>query len=374
MAIGGMGGDPNNPIWKYAEGGDWQDVSAPDTGWDYGPRTDYGGDGGYGGNEPLTWSTPDLSQPTPYGGPGQPSNPYWDPWTPSPSWDGGVPTRDQRGQLLSDSTDSTLVMNQDGTWTNRPTNLNAQYYGGSQSDYAIAGPGGGGGGGPVPPGAGAGQGLGYNTTPKGVGAAQASGPGAYSQPMSFDPNWNLADAQTARNNRMNSAKPDVFDEMHNFKSPSTTSRNELYPGSSGEGGVPKRGSGSGSTTVQTQTNIMPATTAPTFVRPEVDQAKIESRIQEIMAPASSSLKRTIREAMARRMYSSPTLQKFALQGAVEGYGNALGDIQSKARQQGRSSYYAEDWQPRWQEAMTNYNSQLQQWMNQIQRQTVTENF
>jgi hypothetical protein len=294
---------------------------------------------------------------------------------------GGVPYRDQWGNPLPPSQSNLVVHNPDGSWTNQPTVHGGTLYQGTQADYGIPGPGMSSVQLNLPPGSmGGGQGSLYNpiaggTKATGGGGVAAGGRGStpYDN-MGFSPNWNLADAQEARNKRMETAPPDIFDKMHNFLSPSVTT---LAPSQSGEG-LPGRGSGSGTgtgegtTKVTTQSNIMPATAMPTFVRPEVDQAKIESRIQEIMAPSTSALKRTIREAMARRQFSSPTLQKFMMQGAVEGYGNALGQVQSQARSAGTSAYMAQDWQPRWQEAMTNYNAQLQNWMSQIQRQTVTE--
>lgn len=173
----------------------------------------------------------------------------------------------------------------------------------------------------------------------------------------------------ARDARLAAEAKAFSDKIWNTKSGPSSMVFPSTPGAysaSSSSGIPDR------TTIQyaTPTVPMPSMTAPTFTAPETDKAAISARIQEIMAPQASALKRAVREALARRRFGSPVLDKYTLEGALEGYGRGLGEVQGKAQPAGRQAYFQEDYQPKYNAALTNYNAlmqaALQNWQGQMQ--------
>jgi hypothetical protein len=206
---------------------------------------------------------------------------------------------------------------------------------------------------------GAGGGISVNTpTPAG-----SSAPGYYE----------------ARENKMNAESKAFSDKMWAQKSGPSTSITPVSPGgmTSAQSGIPNR------TTVQSATPTVAMPTYPTiesYQAPTIDKAQINQRIQEIMAPYASSLKRAVRNAMASRRYGSPTLERYAMGGAIEGYGQGLADVQGKASAAGRNAYFQEDyapkveagrlnWQAKMQSALQNWQGQMQNYLQTMQHTT-----
>jgi len=119
-------------------------------------------------------------------------------------------------------------------------------------------------------------------------------------------------------------------------------------------------------------HAMPTYTAPRFEAPEWDEEARRGYIREAYTPYVGELRSAIRDAIAKAGYStSPTARKFAMEGALKGFGEQLGPTRGRAVQEGSRTYekkHEKEWdaalmkhQTNLAEVKANYSSAMNRW-------------
>jgi len=163
--------------------------------------------------------------------------------------------------------------------------------------------------------------------------------------------------------------------------------------SSGSNSTPSLGSGSftigGPKTVSTQSKILPTdltppvypTNIPTYTPPAYDTKRVQALTELAAGPGMRNLRTQMREAQGK-YYENPNVKRMTLRDAMAGYGMGMENVMGGARSQATQQYQAE-YAPEVTAAQTNYQAQinqmnaqyqaaLQNYMNRVNQQTVTQ--
>ncbi len=118
-----------------------------------------------------------------------------------------------------------------------------------------------------------------------------------------------------------------------------------------------------------ETEAPKMTAAPQFKMPEVDESRADYYADKAARIPRSKMQSGVRRAMARAdAADNPNVAKMITRSTMEGYGEGLGDIMGAAEREGLNRYMATEYNPAVTEAQANFQSSMQGWQQQNQRQ------
>jgi hypothetical protein len=119
-------------------------------------------------------------------------------------------------------------------------------------------------------------------------------------------------------------------------------------------------------------NYKPVTfTPPTFSAPERSENRLRSLTQRAAAPGMRKLRTETQRAILGSASLPGAVRRMTIREALAGFGEGASQIMGGASRQGRSEYEAE-YRDKYQEAVMNYQGQLQAGMTNVSAQNAAE--